>query len=102
VSSDERIRGERLQLIRRRWFALHPLCVLCLAADPPRIRVATELDHRIPLHKGGADDSTNRQGLCKECHAAKTSVDRGWAPAAACDANGLPLDPRHHWNRPHG
>lgn len=94
----DRIRGARLQAIRRRWFFLHPLCVRCEAKG--ELTLATQLDHRTPLFKGGADDDDNRQGLCTPCHALKTIEDMGQGPSSACDVNGWPIDPRHSWNKP--
>lgn len=67
----ERIRGSRLQAIRRSYFRQHPLCVECLKQGRPT--PATELDHVIPLHQGGQDVHGNRQGLCAECHAEKSA-----------------------------
>ena len=34
---------------------------------------APELDHIEPLWRGGRDDESNFQGLCRDCHAAKTA-----------------------------
>jgi 5-methylcytosine-specific restriction protein A len=90
--------GWALQQLRRRWFTAHPLCVHCLRAG--RIRLATELDHIVPLLVGGADDDTNRQGLCHTCHEAKTAIDLGRGPVRGCDASGMPIDAAHHWHRP--
>ncbi len=36
-----------------------------------------ETDHVVPLHRGGKDQWTNLQSLCKECHAAKTAREAG-------------------------
>lgn len=69
----QRITGSRLQRIRREHFQASPLCVHCQAKGITRL--ATELDHILPLHKGGRDDDTNRQGLCVDCHQAKTRTD---------------------------
>lgn len=69
----ERITGSRLQKIRREHFERNPLCVHCTAQG--RVALATELDHVVPLHKGGSDSEANRQGLCADCHAAKTAAD---------------------------
>lgn len=69
----ERIRGGTLQRIRARHFAENPLCVLCAAKDPPETRLATELDHIVPLCMGGAEADHNRRGLCHDCHAAVTA-----------------------------
>lgn len=35
-----------------------------------------ELDHRVPLHKGGTDAAENLQPLCCQCHALKTQRER--------------------------
>ena len=68
-----RMRGRKLQERRKRWFCMHPLCVKC--EELGRVREATELDHVIPLHKGGPDDESNLQSLCGPCHKAKTLDD---------------------------
>lgn len=100
VTTDQRIRGRRLQHIRRAHFRLHPLCEKC--DELGIVRLATELDHRVALVNGGLDfdrdEGTNRQGLCAEHHAIKTAADLGHKPTG-CDAGGLPTDPRHPWNR---
>jgi hypothetical protein len=69
----ERIRGRELQEIRYQHFRLYPLCVRCEAAG--RTRLATELDHIVALMNGGEDVPSNRQGLCRDCHAIKTAED---------------------------
>lgn len=45
------------------------MCVLC------KVAAATEADHIIPLEQGGLDEELNMQGLCHECHAAKTKQE---------------------------
>lgn len=55
-----------------------------------RISAATEVDHVIPLHKGGTDDYDNLQGLCHNCHADKTRVDKGQRAKIAIGLNGYP------------
>ncbi len=67
----QRVRGRALMTRRERWFRLHPLCVKCSARD--LVRAATQLDHILPLTDGGSDDPSNWQGLCDDCHEAKTS-----------------------------
>ena len=74
-----RIRGRELQRIRAEHFRAHPLCVHCLAKTPPRISVATDLDHTVALENGGTDTPDNRQGLCAECHETKTIKDNAVA-----------------------
>jgi len=68
-----RVRGRKLQSMRARLFAKHPLCVLCLpkgVVSPSTIR-----DHTIPLGEGGLDDETNEQALCRTCSDAKTRAE---------------------------
>lgn len=77
-ASDCRIRGRRLQDARRRLFQSSPLCVKC--QERGIVRVASERDHIIPLHKGGQDVAENTQGLCTECHAGKTRDDMATEP----------------------
>lgn len=70
-----RIRGNSLYAIRRKHFQSHPLCVTCEAEG--RVRLATELDHIVPLWEGGHEAESNRQGLCNPCHQAKTAAEAG-------------------------
>lgn len=72
-ATDYRIRGRALQEIRAAHFRAHPLCVHCVALG--RVRLATDLDHIDALINGGTDTPGNRQGLCSECHKAKTAED---------------------------
>jgi 5-methylcytosine-specific restriction endonuclease McrA len=79
-TDNKRIRGTTLQNIRKAHFAKHPLCVRCLEKTPPRVAVAVELDHVVPLHQGGIDSPDpfiNRAGLCDECHLEKSKTERG-------------------------
>ena len=73
VPAYKRITGTTLQKRRARWFYMRPLCVHC--TERGLVSLALELDHIIPLHKGGRDDETNLQGLCVECHKGKTAQD---------------------------
>lgn len=67
----ERIRGRASQRRRERLLSANPLCVVCERAG--RIAAATELDHVVPLWKGGSEDDSNMQGLCSTCHAEKSA-----------------------------
>ena len=71
---------------------------MCTAAG--RVTMATVVDHIEP-HKGDPElfwDEDNWQGLCKPCHdGAKAELERT-GRIRGCDADGLPLDPGHHWN----
>jgi 5-methylcytosine-specific restriction endonuclease McrA len=57
-----------------------------------RVTPATELDHIIPLHKGGEDnDPDNWQGLCAECHKDKTAQDLGHKVKQQIGLDGWPV-----------
>jgi len=47
-------------------------CAFC--ADP--LEHACQIDHIMPLFKGGSNDGANLQILCANCHAAKTIEER--------------------------
>lgn len=61
--------------------------------------VWTELDHIVPLHKGGEDTETNLQGLCDQHHRSKTASDMGYRPTHGADQQGNPLAYLPHWDR---
>ena len=91
----KRTSGRRNQARRARWFALHPLCVHCERNGV--VRAAEELDHIIPLSKGGAEnDELNFCGLCPPCHRAKTANDLGYTQRGG-DINGEPTGAGHWW-----
>jgi 5-methylcytosine-specific restriction protein A len=83
------------QKLRLAVLAGEPLCRCCAAAG--RVTAAAEVDHVVPLAKGGTDDWANLQPLCRPCHEAKTAIDLDAAPRG-CDAAGMPVDPRHWWH----
>ena len=77
--------------LRTRVLAEEPLCRHCGA-------LATDVDHV------SGDPSDNRranlQPLCHACHSHKTGRERaGLRVEYGCDANGMPRDPDHYWNR---
>jgi 5-methylcytosine-specific restriction protein A len=84
-----RIRGRRGVELRRRLKARQPLCPLCFAQGV--IRLAEEIDHRTPLHKGGDNSADNLQPLCRQHHAEKTRRDLGQRRPQRVDATGWPL-----------
>lgn len=90
-----RTRGRKLQTLRAAHLYANPLCVAC--ARVGRVRAAVEVDHIVPLYKGGTDTEDNRQGLCVECHADKTRDDMGHEIQAKPDTNGVPTNPLHPW-----
>ena len=54
-------------------FQRNPLCVECQRLG--RVTLATQRDHIKPLAEGGTDDADNEQGLCHECHEAKSKAE---------------------------
>jgi len=67
-----------------------PLCVKCQSKG--RITAATEVDHIVPLHKGGTDDLDNLQSLCHDCHAEKTATEQGKRRKPEIGLDGWPVD----------
>ena len=70
---------------RSRLLASAPLCAHCAAEG--RTVAATELDHIVPLARGGTlMDESNVQPLCADCHARKTAKDFDREPLPDHDA----------------
>ena len=67
----ERIRGRQWMAIRARVLSDAPLCPMCAAEG--RVGAATEVDHVVPLHRGGGNDRANLVGLCRAHHAVKSA-----------------------------
>ena len=65
------------------------LCQPCLSRGRPT--PATEVDHIKPKAKGGTDASDNLQAICRDCHEAKSSVDRGERARRQTGADGWPI-----------
>jgi 5-methylcytosine-specific restriction protein A len=68
-----RDRGRPWRRRRAAWLYAHPLCCMCAARGA--VTPATEVDHVIPLWKGGADDESNYQSLCADDSKAKTATE---------------------------
>ncbi|KSL03910.1 HNH endonuclease [Pseudomonas aeruginosa] len=105
--------GYRWQQARADYLRRHPLCVFCQREG--KAVGAVVVDHRIPHRlseakaSGDAEriatawrlfwDRSNWQPLCKLCHdSVKQRLEKS-GRQAGCSADGVPLDPRHHWNR---
>lgn len=65
----------RWRTIRNRYIHAHPICEQC--ERDGRITPAQEVDHILPLDRGGSHDEANLQALCKPCHSAKTAREDG-------------------------
>lgn len=46
-------------------------------------RLGQAVDHKVPLHLGGADDDSNKQLLCTPCHEAKSKREAGARAASS-------------------
>ena len=71
ASDHERTRGRKWMRLREMVLIEEPMCMLCGQ------RPSTQVDHKIPICKGGTDERDNLQGTCFECHEAKTRDDLG-------------------------
>ena len=87
----------RWQKARAAFLLAHPCCVMC--EQMGRLSPATVVDHIRP-HRGDRTlfwDRANWQPLCKAHHdGAKQQAEKGRG-LRGCDADGVPLDPRHPW-----
>jgi 5-methylcytosine-specific restriction protein A len=90
----------RWQKLRKAFLTLHPLCECdhCKAGEL-RVLVANVVDHKVP-HKGNIElfwDQANWQAMNKVCHDRHKALLERTGRVAGADAEGTPLDPRHHW-----
>lgn len=77
---DKRKRGRAGMKDRAQVLAEEPCCRLCLTQGK-QVKAA-EVDHIVPLARGGSDERSNKQALCKPCHATKSKAERAWRPRA--------------------
>ena len=82
VRRTKRVTGRTLQRKRAYIFSREPLCRQCRKNGFTRL--ANEIDHIIPLFKGGTEDLSNCQPLCFECHEKKTQEDLGKVKPEIC------------------
>ena len=85
------------QSIRHHRLQADPLCKFCL--EQGRATPANTVDH-IRRHQGNEAlffDYSNTQALCKRCHDSVKQRFEKSGVWVGCDADGLPLDPKHHW-----
>ena len=86
----ERLRGWKLQQQRKRLHAERPLCVAC--DERGVVTMGTELDHIVPVFRGGSNEDSNLQWLCTECHREKTAADCGTTYRAPVGVDGWPVN----------
>lgn len=89
VQPTERIRGRTLQAQRKRIMQEQPLCKMC--ENKGIVTSGVEMDHIVPLFKGGSNNDDNLQMLCVECHRAKTANDLGVAYRPTIGLDGWPI-----------
>jgi 5-methylcytosine-specific restriction protein A len=83
-----RMTGRRLMERNAKWLKANPLCLACKEQDCI-VTAGQQVDHIIPLWKGGADHESNLQSLCIEHHKAKTAQETS-ERAAGCGFLTLP------------
>ena len=88
----QRLGARAWMTLRARYLRLHPLCVVCLTLG--RATAATDLDHIVPLFRGGTHEEENLQGLCYTHHRDKTSEDMNYKKRIAIGLDGWPSDAR--------
>ena len=71
IDHQPRTRGRKWMRLRHVVLVEEPLCMICRRA------ASVEVDHIIPITKGGTDERDNLQGVCAECHEEKTRKDLG-------------------------
>ena len=62
-----------------------PVCMICGR------RPSVEVDHILPLCKGGTDLRDNLQGVCSACHDDKTCADLGIKKKVPIGLDGYPI-----------
>jgi len=63
-------RGRRWMKLRSQILARDPVCRVCNQAE------SLQVDHVVPLARGGGDDYNNLQGICLACHKDKTAREQ--------------------------
>lgn len=58
--------GSNWQRIRKMFVARHPFCEECLKKN--KYVPVQDVHHIVPLSRGGTNDFSNLQSLCKSCH----------------------------------
>jgi 5-methylcytosine-specific restriction protein A len=89
-SPDKRIRGRRgVELRKRRLARTHYLCEHCSTKGITRL--ATIVNHKLPLAHGGLDVDSNTENLCAECDQAETARLFGHRKRVTIAADGWPV-----------
>lgn len=98
---DRRVRGSAGQKMRERRLArTHGLCEMCDAEGLTTL--ATVVNHKTPLSRGGEDVDENTENLCARHDAIVTAQQFGRAApvnAKGVGRDGRPTSADHPWNR---
>lgn len=84
-SVHHRTRGRRWVGMRHVVLIEEPVCRVCMR------KPSSQVDHIIPLFKGGTDERSNLQGICDQCHDEKTARDLNVTPARKIGLDGYPM-----------
>lgn len=75
-SGDQRIRGGTLQTIRARILTRdRGVCQCEECKRTGAVKLATIVDHIVPLWAGGTESDHNRQAINVDCHARKSALE---------------------------
>lgn len=88
--SNERLRGAAWQRLREAVLDANPYCTRCQELNV--LRLAREVDHIVPLFKGGSNEISNLHGLCSPHHVDKTADDMGWRKRTRVGVDGWPVE----------
>lgn len=84
-----RLRGRKaVSQRKRRLQRTNYLCEMCIAEG--HIRLATVVDHKIPLSKGGPDTDDNTRNLCDEHNRKVTAEQFGYRTPQTIGKDGWP------------
>lgn len=89
------LNGAAWRKLRAAVLSEQPMCEHCEARSI--LTPALEVDHidNDPTN----NNRDNLASLCRPCHSRKTQADMGKRVSMGCDANGMPLDPKHPWSQ---
>jgi 5-methylcytosine-specific restriction protein A len=101
IGPDRRIRGAKGQKLRQRRLArTNGLCEHCLAEGVTTL--ATVVNHKVPLARGGEDVDENTENLCARHDEIVTAQQFGKAEPVrgkGVGRDGRPTSPDHPWIR---
>lgn len=90
ISRHERGYGTAWSKLRLRILARDKhLCQPCLRKGI--VHPGNEVDHIVPKAKGGTDDESNLQAICREAHREKTTIENGGRVKPRIALDGWPL-----------